>query len=229
MSIKINSAVSFGLNVENIEIEINAIKSDRTKFSYIGVYQNYGASLTKKIYSIVEKYGIDIPLSHYIINVVGYAGPTLYKKTLDLPILTTILIYINAISSPHTLFLLRNAFMIGEVGLDGTVLPTSRALALVYAQQSRKIKSYVIPSANRSINHYLEKDNLYGLDNIQELVTDSELTPLKVVPEAHIRPQKEYDVDYSDVVGLENAKYAMQIVAAGGHNIFLFGSPGTGS
>ena len=120
--------------------------------------------------------------------------------------------------------------IMGELSLDGTVLPIRGALPMAIEARKRGYKGIIVPQANASEAAVVNNLEVYGVRNLLEVVDflrgASDLQPVEFDTRAEFaRTQQNFDFDFSEVKGQENVKRAFEVACAGGHNILLVGPP----
>lgn len=128
---------------------------------------------------------------------------------------------------------LENYIIMGELSLDGNLMPIKGALPIAIEAKNQGFKGFILPKQNEREAAVVDGLLVYGIENIREAIDffcgDSDLIPLQInIKEEFMHRQLESDVDFSDVKGQENIKRALEIAAAGGHNVILIGPPGAG-
>ncbi len=120
---------------------------------------------------------------------------------------------------------------LGELSLDGLIRPIKGALPIAITAKDRGLKGVFLPAENATEAGVVEGINIYPIHTLTQLVETlsgiSLIDPLQVDAE-NIFQIQEHQVDFSDVRGQENVKRAMEIAAAGGHNLIMIGPPGAG-
>ncbi len=217
---RVKSAVLSGLKVVNIEVEadINA-KSVVQEWEIVGLGDTSIKESRKRVMSALKNGGFGIPHGKITVNL----APSDVKKEgalLDLPIAMAILMAAGKVNPANELFL------IGELGLDGTLRRVNGALAIML--ESNKNLRAIVPSSNAMELSFVEMKNVHTANNIVEAVKIAEGEMNSKIERFSQDLNFEYNVDFSEVHGQESAKRALEIAAAGFHNILMKGPPGSG-
>lgn len=182
----------------------------------------------ERVRSAVKEYGVEFPRRDIIVNM----SPADVRKegaAYDLPIAVGILASDGKVSAEN----LSRYMIMGELSLDGSILPVKGILPMAIKARSEGFKGFIVPKANAKEAAVVNNLEILGVDNIVEVVNFfngiSTIEPTIVnTREEFFSSVNDYDFDFCDVKGQDNVKRAFEVACAGGHNILLVGSPGSG-
>lgn len=219
------SAVA-GIEAITVTIEVNVSRGIR--FFLVGLPDVAVKESQQRIESALRSLGFHWPGKQVLINM----APADIRKegsSYDLPLALGILAADEKMKTDG----IESYLIMGELSLDGSLQPIRGVLPIALKAREEGFKGIILPSRNASEAAVVEGLDVYGMENLGEVVEFFNHTrvflPLKVdLLELFNNEANRYDVDFSDVKGQENVKRALEVAAAGGHNIIMIGPPGSG-
>ncbi|MBN1198849.1 MAG: YifB family Mg chelatase-like AAA ATPase [Bacteroidales bacterium] len=226
MLVKTFGCALYGIYAITITIEVSI--DIGINFSIVGLPDNAVKESQQRIDSALRSIGLRIPGKKVVINL----APADIRKegsSYDLSIAIAILAANEHISAER----IGSFLIMGELSLDGTIRPIKGVLPIAIEAVKRKFRGLILPLQNATEAAVVEELEVYGVSHILEVIEfldgKRELTPTVVdSKEEFLNRSADYEHDFSDVKGQENIKRALEIAAAGGHNLILIGPPGAG-
>jgi magnesium chelatase family protein len=223
---KVNSGTTVGLDATLIEVEVDIPNEGLPAFNIVGLPDKAIEESKERVRAAIKNTGADFPIARITVNLAPADLPK-NGPSYDLPIALGILIASGQITPE-----ISNSLFIGELSLDGGLRHTHGVLPLTYLAREKKIKNIFIPQANELEASVVPDVGVYTAENLLQLVRF--FLGTFVIEPSDKRSLKSFlktgeaEFDFSEILGQEFAKRAMEIAAAGSHNFFMKGSPGSG-
>ena len=227
MPSKVFSAAIAGLDAKLVEVEIDVSHGLRS-FSIVGLPDKAVEESKERIEAAIKSSKLSSPHSRTLRTLVNLAPADLKKEgsLYDLPIALAFLV-----ASKQTNFITKDKIFLGELSLDGNLRPIKGALSFALLAKKQGLKEIILPKQNAKEAALVKDISVIGVESLAQ--TLAHLENRKPIPaflpqDEHSVPSPENSVDIGWVKGQEYAKRALEITAAGAHNLFFFGPPGGG-
>lgn len=228
MHAKVFSATTIGVEAHLVEVEID-ISFGMINFYIVGLPDTAIKESSKRIQTALKNSGIRLPAKKITVNL----APADLKKVgtlFDLPIAIGILLAAELLEVD--IDFIKETLFLGELSLDGSIRPIKGALAIAYDAKRLNKKRIILPEGNAYEASLIKGLEVIGVSHITQLVSwlrkESMIAPIQNNFDLLMAAEEDTSVDFSQVKGQYQAKRALQIAAAGRHNILFIGSPGAG-
>ncbi len=226
MLVKLYSAAVEGMQATPVTIEVNSARGAR--FALVGLPDNAVRESHERIMAAIHNSGYEFPTQQITINL----APADIRKegaAYDLPMAVGILATKDVVSSR----LFDRYMLVGELSLDGSILPVRGALPIAIKARELGYEGLIVPEGNVREAAVVNKLNVYGVRHMNQVLghlngihpLEPEFVDTRAEFYSH---QSNFEIDFADVKGQEQVKRAMEVAAAGGHNLIMIGPPGSG-
>jgi magnesium chelatase family protein len=229
MFVKTFGSTVYGVEALTITVEVNWDAQGKDYF-IVGLPDSAVKESMQRVESAIKSNNYDMPRTKIVVNL----APADVRKSgtaFDLPIAMGVL---GASEQMRCWEKLQDYLLMGELSLQGEVRPIKGALPIAIQARKDRFKGLIVPMSNAREAGMVNNLNVYGVSHIREVIEffeggEKSLQPITVnVREEFLTAQYHFETDFAEVKGQENIKRALEIAAAGGHNVILIGPPGAG-
>ncbi len=220
-----------GVEAVPVEVEVNSGEAGKLDIKLVGLPDAAVRESIDRVITAIRNSGLRWPNTPITINL---APADLRKEgpSFDLPIAIGMVSLAPDRNGALTDGALQKCAMVGELALDGRLRAIKGALPVALQARQQGLRALIVPKENAVEASIVEGIYVYGVETLLDayrlLAGDGHIKPEKLDRDAFFRTKQQYSIDFSEVKGQLHTKRALEVAMAGGHNILMLGSPGTG-